>query len=173
MTLHCARRDTDDVSRALGAFALLLIAIAGACATKTSAVTHTIYQYSLAGPTEDLRAGQALPLTWRASAMVVSGERSDEKARLCAALVGPFPTVADVKSSTASARTCPVSVPGTVVATGVAEADLLIGRPIDQQLLVPPSAASGYYQLISVVAFGLADTGNSTSGAGIVHVTAP
>ncbi|TME27552.1 MAG: hypothetical protein E6I64_06180 [Chloroflexi bacterium] len=148
------------MSRALGAFALVLTAVAGACTTKPPAVTHTIYQYSLAGPTEDLRAGQAV-------------ERSDEKARLCAALVGPFPTVADVKSSTASARTCPVSVPGTVVATGVAEADMLIGRPIDQQLLVPPSAASGYYQLISVVAFGLADTGNSMSGAGIVHVTAP
>ena len=161
------------MSRVLGAFALLLVALAGACATKTPAVTHTIYQYSLAGPTDDLRAGQPLPLTWKASAMVVSGERSGEKARLCAALVGPYPTVADVKSSTVSVRSCPIAIPGTVVATEVAEADLLIGRPIDQQLLVPPSAASGYYQLISVVAFGLADTGNSMSGAGIVHVTAP
>src|SRR5438270_13141055 len=113
MTLHCVRRDTDDVSRALGAFALVLTAVAGACATKTPAVTHTIYQYSLAGPTEDLRAGQPLPLTWKASAMVVSGERSGEKARLCAALVGPYPTGADLQSSPASARTWPIAVPRT------------------------------------------------------------
>jgi hypothetical protein len=133
-------------------------------------VSRTVYQYVLDAPTDDLHAGDAIQLTWKATPRVVVGEPASEKVRLCVALIGPYPGVADLKSSGTPARTCPIAVTGTVLASEVAEADLSIGTPVEQPLTLPTSMAPGYYQLVSVIAYGSSDTGNSASAAGIVRV---
>ena len=150
------------------------LVLAAACTAVPAVPTarHTEYQYGVAGPTDDLRPGDTLPLVWKATPREVTGAASGETARLCVALVGPYADVAGLKSSHAPARSCPISVPGVVVASDVAVTDLLVGAPVDQSLVLPSTLAPGYYDLISVLAYGTTDTGNAVSAAGILRVVA-
>ena len=142
--------------------------------TATPTVTHTVYQYSVAGPTSDFRAGDTVPLIWKGTPQLVQGSPSGEKARLCVGLVGPFSDVTALKASHTPARTCPVDVRGTLIASDIAVIDIFIGAPVDQSLVLPRTLAPGYYDLISVMAYGTADAdmGSSMSSGGIVHVVA-
>jgi hypothetical protein len=151
----------------LGAFALT-----AACAS-APVVKHTEYRYSLPGPTGDFHPGQKLPLTWTATAEVVTGSPPLTSGRVCVALVGPYGSVEELKTSTPSTGTCPIAVPRTIVASDLADADPAIGRPIDQSLMLPASLAPGFYSLISVFAYGSGTQGGAMSSAGIVRVTAP
>ena len=83
--------------RAIRALLLTIptLLVAG-CATP-SVVTHTEYRYSLAGPTGDFHPGQRLPLTWKASAEVVTGSPPLTSGRVCVALVGPYGSVEELK----------------------------------------------------------------------------
>ena len=135
--------------------------------------THTVYQYSLAGPTGDFQPGVMLPLVWKATPRLVSGAASfEEKARLCVALAGPYNDVGDLKSSYAPVRACPIAIAGLIIASDVSLADLLIGTPVDQSLVLPATLAPGYYNLISVMEYGTTGTAQAMSAAGIVHVVA-
>src|SRR5713226_3513266 len=143
--------------------------LAAACAS-APVVKHTEYRYSLPGPTGDFHPGQTLPLTWKASETVVSGAAVRTSGRVCVALVGPYRTVEELKSSTPTARGCPIAVPGAIAASPAAEADSWTGVPIDQPLVLPASLEPGWYSLLSVFAY---EAGGAMSSAGIVRVTAP
>ncbi len=145
--------------------------LAAACASDP-VVKHTEYRYSLPGPTGDYRPGQVVPLTWRPSAEVVAGEAPRLTARVCVAVAGPYATVEELKSSTITAKTCPIAVPGTVVASGVTEADIAHGTPIDQSLTLPASLAPGFYNVLSLFAYESGNHGGSTSSAGTIRVIA-
>lgn len=58
------------------------------------------------------------------------------------------------------------------MASGVLPVDLRIGAPGDRSLDLPASLARGYYELITVMAYGASDTGNAVSAAGVIHVVA-
>lgn len=152
---------------------LIAIIVAISC-TSAPLVTHTVYRYSIAGPTSDFRPGDTVPLIWKGTPQLVQAPPSGEKARVCVALVGPYSDVTALKASHTPANTCPVNVRGTILASDIAVIDLVIGAPVDQSLVLPRTLAPGYYDLISVMAYGTAaaDTGNSSSAAGIVHVVA-
>ena len=156
---------------AVRALALLSALLAAACTTSDSSVTRTMYEYSLAATAEDVRPGQSLLLTWRASPRLVRSEVPAEtgwvaapKGWLCAALAGPYPSVDALKSSNFETRTCPIQVAGMVLATDAAEADLVAGRPVTQNLNLPASIAPGFYQLLSVSTY--TSPGTRSSGGG-------
>jgi hypothetical protein len=162
------RRRTGLAVRAL---ALVTALLAAACTTSDPVVTDTMYEYSLAATADDVRPGELLPLTWRATPRLVRGEVpaatgwvAAAKGWLCAALVGPYPSVEALKSSTFETRTCPIQVAGTILATDAAEADHVSGTPVTQNLTLPASLAPGYYQLLSLSTYTSA--GASSSGGG-------
>ncbi len=151
------------------------LVLAASCTTAPPLVTHTVHRYSVAGPGAtgapvDFHPGDTLPLVWKATPQEWSGAASDEKARLCVAVVGPYSDVVGLKASHVPARSCPIGVPGIVVATDVAVADLLVGAPVDQSLVLPSTLAPGYYDVLSVAAYGTSDTGDAVATAGILHV---
>jgi hypothetical protein len=145
--------------------------LAAACAS-TPVVTHTEYRYSLAAPTGGFRPGQALPLSWKASAELVTGSSPLMTARVCVAVAGPYATVEELKAVPPEVKACPISAPRVVVASGVAEADIARGTPIDQPLTLPGSLAPGLYTLLSVFAYGSGNQAGATSSAGIIRVVA-
>jgi hypothetical protein len=148
--------------------------LAASCAS-APATTHTEYRYSLAAPTEAFRPGQSLPLTWKASAEVVLGAAPSApftRARVCVALAGPYPSVEDLKSQKPAASTCPIGVPGIVMASGVVDADITRGTPIDQSLSLPASLAPGFYNLLSVFAYESGSHGGAMSAASVIRVIA-
>jgi hypothetical protein len=142
------------------------------CACTAPVVTHTEYQYSLAGPTGEFRPGQALPLTWKSSATVVTGSAPLTSARVCVALVGPYGSVEELKTSTPTARTCPIAVAGAILASRATEADITGGAPIDQTITLPTSLAPGLYSLVSLFAYESGSHGGSTLSSQIVRVIA-
>lgn len=154
------------MSLTLGAAVLV-----AACAS-APVVTHTEYRYSLAAPTGDLRPGQALPLTWKATAEVVQGEAPRLTARVCVAIAGPYASVEELKTSAPAASTCPVAAPRTVVASGVAVADIAIGTPIDQSLTLPTTLPPGFYNLLSVFAYESGSHGGAIAEAAVIKVVA-
>jgi hypothetical protein len=145
--------------------------LAAACAPER-VVTHTEYRYDLPGPTGDFRPGQTVPLTWKAKAEVVQGEAPRLTARVCVAIAGPYASVEELKTSAPSASTCPIAAPRTVVASGVAVADIAIGTPIDQSLTLPTTLPPGFYNVLSVFAYESGSHGGAMSSAGILRVIA-
>jgi hypothetical protein len=159
--------------RAIRAMSLTLgAAVLVAACTSTPVVTHTEYRYSLTAPTGDLRPGQAVPLTWKAKAEVVQGEAPRLTARVCVAIAGPYASVEELKTSAPAASTCPVAAPRTVVASAVAVADIAVGTPIDQSLMLPTTLPPGFYNLLSVFAYESGNHGGAISSAGILRVIA-
>lgn len=153
--------------------AVVAAAIASAaCGPAAPPATHTVYQYALGGPTIEYHPGDTLPLVWKGTPQVVTGVASDERARLCVAIVGPYSDVAGLKASHTTARACPITGPGVAAASDVALADLLVGTAVDQTLVLPKTLAPGFYEVQSVVAYGATETGNSMSSAGILRVVA-
>ena len=156
--------------RAVG---LVLVLVAISCAPSAPPTMHTEYQYSLARLPDSVGPGDSIQLEWKATGRDVPGTRPTEAvARVCVALAGPYEDVAGAKASARDPRTCPVTVPGTVASTGTVEVDLLLGTPALQTLVVPTTLAPGFYNVWQVLVYGRTGNGNSTSGAGIIRVTA-
>jgi hypothetical protein len=160
------RRVVRTLSSSLGA------AVLAAACTTAPVVTHTEYRFRLEAPTGDLRPGQAVPLTWKATPEVVPGEAPRLTARVCVAVAGPYASVEELKAANTQGSPCPISAPRMVVASEVAVADIARGTPIDQPLTLPGSLAPGLYNLLSVFAYESGNQAGAISSAGILRVIA-
>lgn len=139
-----------------------------ACTSATTRPTRATYAYALMIPTDDLRPGDMRMLAWKPTESGQS-DRYPQTTRLCFAVIGAFPDVGSVKSSTQSSHTCPIGGPNVVFTSDVAEVDTFAGTPVTTTLRLPKDASPGYYNLVQVSDFG---GGNATSAAGIIHVVA-